>query len=147
MGEIKRPQDFRRINNYIKQNGLTELVEVKGPKFGDSKYEEYRNADLFVFPTYHHVECFPLVLIEAMQFGLPIITTSTGAIPEIIENEINGLIVKKKDVSDLVDKIELIIKNRGQRAQIGVQARKDYFKKYSLDIFEKSMAKVFSELN
>lgn len=47
-----------------------------------------------MFPTYYHNECFPLVLLEAMQHGLPCISTNEGAISDIVDDGVTGYIVE-----------------------------------------------------
>jgi len=87
----------RELKKLIIEYNLKERIYLAGPKYGEEKQKLYSQADLFVFPSFFRQECFPLVILEAMQAGLPIITTEEGAIPEIIDNEINGIIIKQKD--------------------------------------------------
>ena len=49
-----------------------------------------KREDVFVFPTFYHNECFPLVLLEAMQHHLPCISTTEGGIPGIIDDKETG---------------------------------------------------------
>ena len=58
-----------------------------GRKYGEEKERLFRESDIFVFPTYYDIECFPLVLLEAMQYGLPCVNTDEGGIRDIVVND------------------------------------------------------------
>lgn len=64
---------------YIDNSGgkLT-LCIYQGKMFGKEKSGLLQKADVFVFPTYYDNECFPVVLLEAMQHKLPVVTTNEG---------------------------------------------------------------------
>ena len=70
----------------INKRGLKEYVSAYGAKYNDEKDTFLQKADVFVFPTYYNNECFPLVLLEAMEQGIPCISTNEGGIPAIIED-------------------------------------------------------------
>src|SRR5690606_14151324 len=86
---------FVEIETMLSKAGLQERVKIEGPKFGEEKYRHLAGADIFVFPTYF--ELFPGVVLEAMQFGRAIVSTFEGSIPEIIDNEFDGLLVAQRD--------------------------------------------------
>ena len=62
-----------------------------------------------LFSTFYHNECFPLVLLEAMEHGLPCISTTEGGIPGIVDDGKTGFLVPKHDVAVLADKILLLL--------------------------------------
>jgi len=66
---------------------------------------EYKMADIFIFPS--HTEGFPLAVLEAMSFGLPIIATRVGAIPDMLEEK-GGIFVSIDDVNDVRRAIDAI---------------------------------------
>jgi glycosyltransferase involved in cell wall biosynthesis len=67
-----------------------EVIEHVGFVSGDRKRQLLEEADLFCFPS--HLESFGLVLAEAMAFGLPIVTTRCGALPEVMTSDYPGLV-------------------------------------------------------
>lgn len=79
---------------------------------GELKYEEVisemNNTDLFLFPSYS--EGFPNVILEAMAFGLPIIATNVGAIPDMISNK-GGIIIDKENTIEIIESIKKLEKN------------------------------------
>lgn len=116
-----------------------------GPKYGDDKAKCFNQSDVFVFPTFYHNECFPLVLLEAMQYGLACISTNEAGIPNIIDDGKTGLIVPKKDCIALADSIEKLINDRKLCLQMGQAGRKKYEEKFTLDVFERNICRILEE--
>lgn len=70
--------------------GAEEAVEYVGFAAGELKRELFEQADCFLFPS--HLESFGLVLAEAMAFGLPVVTTRCGALPEVLPENAGRLV-------------------------------------------------------
>lgn len=138
--------DAARFQQEVESRGLNRLVVYDGKKYGKDKEVFFRNADIFVFPTYYEYECYPLVLLEAMQHGLPCITTSEGGIPSIIDDGKNGLLVKRQDANDLADKITWMIDNPNERKVMGCSGKDKYNEKYTLKSFENDIKNIFQTL-
>ena len=109
---------------------------------GAEKEDSLLKADLFIFPTFYHNECFPLVLLEAMQYGLPIVTTDEGGIPDIVKDGENGLICEKNNPDSLANCIEMLLKDNTLREEYGRKGRDLFEKKYSLYTFECRMTEI-----
>jgi len=145
---VGKPYDVseEELKECIRKNNLEELISVCGPKYNEEKYQALLNADVFVFPTYYFNEAFPIALLEAMQFGLPSITTKEGGIPDMIEDGFTGLLVDKRDVTALANRILLLLENSGNARSMGKNARSQFLKKYTLHVFEQNIAKTFEEI-
>jgi len=72
--------------------GMADMVQYLGFVSGDQKNQLLREADLFCFPTYYENENQPVNLIEAMAFGLPILTTRWRSLPELFPANYPGLV-------------------------------------------------------
>lgn len=116
-----------------------------GKKYGSDKDAFLDNADIFVFPTYYPNECFPLVLLEAMQHWVPCITTREGGIPSIIEDGKNGLLVERKNADDLANKIAWMIDHSAGRQTMRAKGLRMFTKEFTLSNFESRMKAVLSE--
>ena len=88
--------DIKKFSEEVEKRGLSEFAIYLGKKYGEEKNEEYAKSDIFVFPTFYPNECFPLVLLEAMQQGLPCISTNEGGIASIIDDGKTGFLVEKQ---------------------------------------------------
>ncbi len=67
----------------MEKNKLKANVEFLGGIYGNQKEALFQKSDIFVFPSHYPFEAFGLVNLEAMQVGIPVITTDIGALPEI----------------------------------------------------------------
>jgi glycosyltransferase involved in cell wall biosynthesis len=77
-------------------------------------------ADLFVLPS--HTEGSPLVLLEAMAAGLPIVATTVGGVPEVVENGLSALLVAPRDIERMSDALAALLGDPRKAAALGAGA-------------------------
>ena len=138
-GETKEI-DRARFEAEVQKRGLEGMVRYEGPKYGEEKEEYWRSSDVFVFPTYYFNECFPLVILEAMQHGLPVVSTTEGAVPDMVADGVNGFVCERKDVSGLAGALERLITDASLRMRMGEVGRKRYEEEFTLERFEERFA-------
>ena len=126
----------------VVKRGLEGMVVYHGRKYGKDKEAFLNAADIFVFPTFYHNECFPLVLLEAMQHRLPCVSTTEGGIPGIIDEGKTGFLVPKYNAAILANKIEFLLSDSAMRQRMGEAGREKFEKEFTLEVFEKRMAKI-----
>lgn len=145
---VGRPYDvsMEELNEHIRRRGLDGLVTVCGPRYKEEKLEELRQASLFIFPTYYPNEAFPLSLLEAMQWGLAIVTTKEGGIPDMIEDGVSGLLVDQRDISSLAQKILSLLEDPEKRRVMGMTARERFMNKFTLLRFEQDMLQILDSI-
>lgn len=85
-------------------------------------------ADVFVLPTFG--DASPWVVLEAMASGLPVISTTVGAIPEMVENGKSGLLIAPKDGRELRMALESLLSNKPVRADMGIHGRQIVEKRF-----------------
>ncbi len=134
--------EFKDRVNLMK---LNDSVVYLGKKYGIEKENAYLNTDIFVFPTYN--ETFGLVILEAMKFSLPVVSTMEGGIPDIIMNEKTGFLVKPQDAVALANKLEILIKNSELRINMGKLGKKRFEKNYTIEVFENRFISILKNLN
>ena len=81
----------------------------------------YNAALLFVYPSVY--EGFGLPLLEAMAWGLPVIASPVGGIPEVVSSNENGLLIPPGDIQKLTEAMKLLIENETLRLQLGDAGR------------------------
>jgi len=141
VGNETREVNGEMLMHYTNVLGIKNYVKYLGPLYGESKSQAMQGSDILVLPTWN--DCFPLVILEAMQVGIPVLSTDEGAIPEIVEDGITGFVARKKDKIDLLNKLVVLCENKKLRERMGQEARVAFKKKYSEEIFELNIKKVF----
>jgi glycosyltransferase involved in cell wall biosynthesis len=135
---------FSDVKQLISKAGLENNVMIEGPKYGKEKFTYIARCDVFVFPTYF--ELFPGVILEAMMFGKAIVSTFEGSIPEMITNNVNGLLVEQRNADQLADAVAFLIDNPGKREEIAALAKKKFFEDFTLTAFEHKMKTVYEDV-
>lgn len=123
----------------VRERGLDQSVLYHGPKYGTDKEVFWNQADVFVFPTFYYNECFPLVLLEAMQHGVACVSTDEGGIPDIIEDSKTGYVCERQNAQDLADKLEKLLANPEVIRNMGREGYNKYNREYTLRCFEEKM--------
>jgi glycosyltransferase involved in cell wall biosynthesis len=108
-------------------------IDLPGPLDGAEKAREYLDADVFVFPSYYAFEGQPLVLLEAMAAGLPIVATTLGGIPETIRDEREALLVAPNDSQAFGRALERLAGDAELRARLGAAARRRFEEHHTSD--------------
>lgn len=135
---------FDELQKIIDSYHLTSKVFIQGAKYCEDKLFELQIADFFVFPTSN--DAFPLVLLEAMMFGLPVITTYEGAIPEIVKNDVTGYLCQQNNTIELAEKIKLFIDHSELIEKFGKAARQKYVDCYQLEAFETNFIDIMKQV-
>jgi glycosyltransferase involved in cell wall biosynthesis len=143
VGGATEELDEERLAQIIKSKGLEKFVVYHGTKYGKDKDAFFRNAGVFVFPSYN--ECFSLVLLEAMQYHLTCISTNEGGIPEIIDDGKTGYIVEKRNPKALADKIVYCLTHPKQCKMMGDAGYEKYLQQFTLEKFECRMKEILTE--
>ncbi len=115
----------------IRNSSIESLVTLHGQRIDDDKWQMFRNADVFCFPTHYESEGFPCVLVEAMSFALPVVTTHWRGIPSIVVDDTTGCLVETKNSVALSDRLQELIFDPLKRQRMGVAGRARYESLYT----------------
>lgn len=130
--------EVERRAEALARAGVT--VEYGGTATGEAKAAEYAWADAFTLPSRYPPEGQPLVLLEAMSAGLPIIASDHSGIPYTVRADQEGLIVPAGDVKALGEAIVRMRDDAELRERLGAQARRRYDEAYTNEAFYKAIA-------
>ena len=135
------------IKKLCEQLNISSKVEFPGLVNEDIVVNLMREADAFV---HHSVtlqngikEGLPTVIMEAMATGLPVISTNHSAIPELIENRLNGFLVDERDVPSLTNSL---VNLKNVTNEIGLNARKKVVEEFNLEVETQKLFKLYDRL-
>ncbi|HLO83780.1 MAG TPA: glycosyltransferase family 4 protein [Nostocaceae cyanobacterium] len=137
-GEVEPAQQLASSLN------LAEKVTFLGWINSQQRDEILSKADVFILPSYN--EGLPMAILEAMGWGLPVIATPVGGIPELVLTNQNGLIVTPGDIQQLSAAIELLIENESLRLSLGTVARQNV-EKFDIRNYCQTLANIYRSLS
>lgn len=145
LGEWRSLEVRRRVEAMIEPR-FKSRFKFPGVKSGDSKWEYYRKAQIFLFPSYVPAETFGLVLVEAMCFSLPIVATRWRGIPEVVEEGSCAILCEPRDVESCRDALFQLVNNPALRIKMGRKGRERYLSNFTIEIHRKAMESALSQL-
>lgn len=98
---------------------------------GEDKFAYLAKADIFVLPSYS--EGMPNSLMEAMASGIACISTNVGAVSDLIDDQVNGIMYKPKDIKALTFAIEQLVGSREKSIIFGTKAAEKIYRNHSLE--------------
>ncbi len=124
--------------------GIADRVAIPGPVMGEAKIQHYRDADVFCLPSFN--EGLPMSMLEAMAEGLPVVVTSVGAIPEVIVDAENGLVVEPGKVDQLVVALKALQDDRALLARLAKTGRDLVAHEYSVARVGRQLDEIYKRL-
>ena len=113
------------LEKLINENGLSQVIFFKGTSA--NMVQTFTDYSLYVMSS--STECFPMVLLESLSVGLPIVSFDCPNGPRnIINNKEDGLLVEDQNIGDLAKNILFLIQNKHERINFGVQAKANSFR-------------------
>jgi colanic acid/amylovoran biosynthesis glycosyltransferase len=129
-------EDEGLLRERIAAAGLDGIVSLDGRRTRDEVIAAIGEADLLVTPSVvarnGKREGIPVVLMEAMSCGLPVVASRLSGIPELVEHEIEGLLVQPGEPGALADAIERLYRDAELRARMGAAARRRIEREFDL---------------
>jgi len=139
-----------KLENLCAKFNLKENIKFRGHLTSENLEQEYKKSDIFVLPSIHDkkgdTETLGVVLIEAMEFGVPVVATNVGGIPDVVKDGYNGLLVPEKDPDALADAIIKLIKNKELRQELVKNAKKYIKERFSWDVITERLIQIYTSL-
>ncbi|HEX8101859.1 MAG TPA: glycosyltransferase family 4 protein [Solirubrobacteraceae bacterium] len=119
--------------------GIGHRVELCGEVAGAALTALYEWADLFVYPTENDGQ--PLVVLEAMAAGLPIVTSTFGGVPDTVGD--TAVLVAPKAPEQTTEAVRRLLGDAAERQRLGRAARRRYEAEYTVEGFRRRVREVF----
>jgi glycosyltransferase involved in cell wall biosynthesis len=128
------------FDDYVAQNNLTGDIKHVGFVDSERKRALLLESDVLVFPTIH--DTFPRVIIEAMHYGLPVISNPIAAIKTAVQHGETGYLLKNSTPEEIVDYLEVLYNDRNKAIELGKAGRKRFLKYYEIETFKKNFISI-----
>jgi glycosyltransferase involved in cell wall biosynthesis len=139
-GGFVKAEDRAEFDRRVAEQGLSDTVQYLGFVSGEQKNQLLRESDLFCFPTYYENENQPVNLIEAMAFGLPILTSRWRSLPELFPENYPGL-VNVRSPEQIADRLLALA-----TGETGEGFRDIFLRNFTLERHLASLAEAFLQL-
>lgn len=134
--------DVLLFKRKVEELGLSDVVRFHGWLSGDAKKRALLEADLFLLPSYF--EGVPMVILEAFAYGVAVVATCVGGIPDVV-NEKNGILIHPGDRDELFAVLKNLCENPQQIVALQ-SASKAEAQKYSVQRVALSLENLYNEL-
>ncbi len=132
------------LREYCAEIGIEKLIEFVGAVSLEERLGFFEKADIFALPTY--AEAMPMSVIEAMAAGLPVVSTTVGGIPELIDVDKEGFLVEPANKRKLAEKLSVLITNKHLRVKMGRKAQEKVGKQLDFHVYTKKLKNCLLEL-
>lgn len=133
--------DVEEVRALAKSLELEDRIVCPGWLGPERKRAELADSDIFVLPSY--AEGMPMAVLEAMSWGLPVITTPVGAIVQLIQNGVDGILVEPGDVEAIATAILRLSGDPALRARMGAAARATIEARFSINVAVERLSGIY----
>jgi glycosyltransferase involved in cell wall biosynthesis len=137
----------QKLEALIAKLGLQDIVKLSGGLPHEEVIEQYDQATIFVLPCIRgsdgSLDGIPNVLPEAMAMELPVVSTTVSAIPELVQDQVNGLLVPPGDVQALVEALARLLDDPLLRTQLGKNGKRTVMEKFDIEQNVRAVYDVF----
>lgn len=136
--------DVQRYSELVKSKGIADRVSVPGWVGAREVEDLLSSSNILVLPS--HAENLPLSMLEGMSAGLAVIATPVGAIPEVIRDGDNGLLVPVSDPVALAQALTKVVGSQELRLRLGGQALSDFERHYDISTYRDRLEDIYKKV-
>jgi glycosyltransferase involved in cell wall biosynthesis len=111
--------EYESVKQKIANLGLENKIYIPG--FVENNKPFLKATNLLIIPS--RIEGIPIILMEALSLGVPVIASQIGGIPDIITNEVNGFVCNPNNIDDFVERIKQIYSDQNLYQKLKLNAR------------------------
>lgn len=136
--------EIKKLQKEIVKHNLSQHCSYLGWIGEEQKDQLLSQTDIFVLPSYG--EGMPMSILEAMSYGIPIISTTVGGIPEMVLHQKCGILYSPGDIEALTEAIRFLVENTKVREAFGLAARKQIENVFSLKRVSQRMDGIYAKM-
>lgn len=137
--------EIQKANKLAEEFGIKQQCMFLGWVDGAVKDKVFRETSIFCLPSY--AEGFPMAVLEAWAYGLPVIATPVGGIPDVGIDGENMLLFNPGDVEKLSKQLDLLISNDVLRSKIEIESQKFAKYEFNMQTINKQLGGIYKELS
>jgi glycosyltransferase involved in cell wall biosynthesis len=130
--------------NLAEQLGISSKVRFRGWMESSVARGLLSQSDILLLPSHH--EGLPMVILEAMAYGVAVIATRVGSVDEAVTNNATGILVEPGNVPELAEALRRLISDRELRASMGTAGRERYLREFHIGRLNERLETMFAEL-
>ena len=123
-----QPKYFNKLKSYVRRLGLEDILLFTGAR------QDIPNImaalDVFVFTSLS--ESGPMVVLEAMATGKPVVSTKVGLVPDVLKEGQTGFLVPFKDPESVANAVKMLLENPNMAKEFGIKGRQSMLEKFTL---------------
>lgn len=123
--------ELDEVRRLVSETGVQDRVLVHGWISGDEKQRIFQQSQVLLLPSYN--EGLPISILEALAYGMPVISTPVGGIPDAVRDGMNGYLIAPGDTGALAERIARLAASQALRLEMGAAGFQLAKEKFSLD--------------
>jgi glycosyltransferase involved in cell wall biosynthesis len=136
--------EVEELRELVKTSGLEDRVAVRGWIDGGRKAETFQEANVLLLPSYN--EGLPVSVLEAMAYGMPVVASAVGGIPEAVEDQVSGYLVEPGRPEQLAGRIDELAASPELRRRMGQSGYEIAARKFDLNVIIHELEDYYDEL-
>lgn len=144
VGSELTPGELNLLHEKIQTLHLKAFVKLHEPVYDADKMALFRNADIFVYPSYH--EGIPMAVLEAMGSGLPVVASRTGGLPDLVHDGVNGILIEPGHPVQLADALCSLAKNPSRRLAMQKESHQIVRDRFSMDRHVSQLINIYEQV-
>lgn len=136
--------ELAEVKKLFEDRDLLKDISFPGWVRGADKDKCLKESGIFLFPSYY--EGMPMAVLEAMAYGMAIVTTRVGGIPHLLEDGVSGYLCEPGDIEGLSKRLLELSKDGDKRRKMGERARQKAIEEYSMESHMKKLMDLYGRV-
>jgi glycosyltransferase involved in cell wall biosynthesis len=137
--------NIKKLYELVESLDIAGQIKILGWIMGKEKEKVFKSTSIFCLPSYN--EGFPMAVLDAWAYGIPVVTTPVGGLPDVIKHGINAMVFNPGDIENLASNLELLILNKNLRKDLSRASLTLIQETFNINTILKQLDILYNELN